>query len=131
MHCTVICEHSFEAAHFLPHVPEGHPCKRVHGHSYRTELHVTGPIDPKLGWVVDFAVVDEAVAPLLQQLDHHLLNDIQGLDNPTIERVASWLFAQLQGPLPLLSAVVVHEGHRARCMVRARDMAADTPKAHG
>lgn len=88
----------------------------MHGHSYRIETHVSGPIDPVLGWVVDFAVVDAAMAPLLQLLDHHLLNDIEGLENPTIERVAVWLSERLQSALPGLSSVVVHEGNKARCI---------------
>lgn len=115
MATTVVCTYTFEAAHALPHVPEGHPCGRVHGHGYRADIHVSGPVDTVLGWVVDFAVVDGAMAPLLSKLDHHLLNEVEGLHNPTVEVIAAWLWQRLSGPLPGLSEVVVHESLKARC----------------
>ena len=98
-----------EAAHRLPHVPAGHKCARLHGHSFRIELHVAGELSPELGWVMDFADLKAAFAPLYDQLDHHYLNDIEGLDNPTSERLAYWLFERLQPRLPGLDKVVVHE----------------------
>lgn len=98
-----------EAAHRLPNVPEGHKCARLHGHSFRIELHVAGDLDPALGWVMDFADLKAVAAPLFEQLDHHYLNDIDGLDNPTSENLARWVFRRLATPLPGLEKVVVHE----------------------
>ncbi len=98
-----------EAAHRLPHVPEGHKCARLHGHSFRIELHLSGPVDPHAGWVMDFADVKVAFKPIYDRLDHHYLNDIPGLENPTSERLAAWIWDQAKPVLPLLSAVVVHE----------------------
>ena len=106
---------TLEAAHRLPNVPEGHKCARLHGHSFRVELHVSGPLDPRMGWVMDFADVKRAFQPLYDQLDHHYLNDIPGLENPTSERLAEWIWAALKPGLPLLSAVVVHETCTSGC----------------
>lgn len=100
---------TLECAHRLPNVPEGHKCARVHGHSFRVEIHVSGPLDPRLGWVMDFAEVKSAFEPLFQLLDHHYLNDVPGLDNPTSEHLARWIWQRLKPALPQLSAVVVHE----------------------
>jgi 6-pyruvoyltetrahydropterin/6-carboxytetrahydropterin synthase len=100
---------TLESAHRLPHVPAGHKCARVHGHSFRVEIHVRGPVDGQLGWVMDFADVKAAFDPLYRQLDHHYLNDVPGLENPTSEHLAKWIWQQLKPTLPQLSAVVVHE----------------------
>jgi len=100
---------TLESAHRLPHVPQGHKCARVHGHSFRVEVHVSGPLDPHLGWVMDFADVKAAFDPLFQRLDHHFLNDVPGLENPTSEHLARWIWHELKGRLPQLSQVVVHE----------------------
>jgi 6-pyruvoyltetrahydropterin/6-carboxytetrahydropterin synthase len=102
-------EFGFEAAHLLPHVPPGHKCARLHGHSFRARVHVRGPVDPHAGWVVDFAEVAEACEPLRQQLDHHHLNEVPGLDNPTSEVLARWIWDRLAPALPGLSRVVVQE----------------------
>jgi len=109
---------TLECAHRLPNVPEGHKCARVHGHSFRVEIHVSGPLDPRLGWVMDFADVKSAFEPLFQQLDHHYLNDVPGLENPTSEHLARWIWQRLKAALPQLSAVVVHETctSGARCV---------------
>ena len=106
---------TLEAAHRLPNVPEGHKCARLHGHSFLVELHVSGPLDPHMGWVMDFADVKRAFQPIYDQLDHHYLNDIPGLDNPTSERLAEWIWDQLKPALPLLSSVVVHETCTSGC----------------
>lgn len=98
-----------EAAHRLPNVPEGHKCARLHGHSFRIELHVSGDIDPDLGWVMDFADLKAAFKPLYDQLDHHYLNEIEGLENPTSERLAQWIWDRMKPEVPLLSAIVVRE----------------------
>ena len=100
---------TLESAHRLPNVPAGHKCARVHGHSFRVEIHVSGPVDDHLGWVMDFADVKAAFDPLYRQLDHHYLNDVPGLENPTSENLAKWIWQQLEPALPQLSAVVVHE----------------------
>jgi 6-pyruvoyltetrahydropterin/6-carboxytetrahydropterin synthase len=102
-------EFSFEAAHRLPHVPQGHKCGRLHGHSFRVVLHVGGPVEPESGWLMDFAEVKERFAPLYDRLDHHYLNEIEGLDNPTSENIARWIWDRLKPTLPQLSQVVVQE----------------------
>ena len=86
-------EYRFEAAHRLVGVPKSHPCSRLHGHSYRLSVHVTGRIDPAAGWIMDFADLDKAVEPLFEQLDHRYLNDVDGLRNPTCEVICRWLWA--------------------------------------
>jgi 6-pyruvoyltetrahydropterin/6-carboxytetrahydropterin synthase len=100
---------TLESAHRLPNVPAGHKCARLHGHSFRVEIHVSGPVDPQLGWVMDFADVKAAFDPLFRQLDHNYLNDVPGLENPTSENLARWIWQKLEPTLPQLSAVVVHE----------------------
>lgn len=102
-------EFTFEAAHRLPRVPEGHKCARLHGHSFRVSVHVTGPVGPDTGWVQDFAEIKEAFEPLYRVLDHHYLNEIPGLENPTSEEIARWIWERLQAALPGLSKVVVRE----------------------
>lgn len=106
---------TLEAAHRLPNVPAGHKCARLHGHSFQVEVHVSGPLDPALGWVMDFADIKAAFKPLHDALDHHCLNEVPGLENPTSERLAEWIWARLQPALPLLSAVVVHETCTSGC----------------
>lgn len=98
-----------EAAHRLPNVPEGHKCARLHGHSFRVEIHVGGEPDEHSGWIMDYADIKAAFAPLYEQLDHHYLNEIEGLENPTSERLAQWIFRRLRVSLPALERVVVHE----------------------
>ena len=100
---------TLESAHRLPNVPDGHKCARVHGHSFRVELHVSGPVDPRLGWVMDFVEIEQAFDPLFQRLDHQYLNDVPGLDNPTSENLARYIWRELKPVLPLLTRVVVHE----------------------
>jgi 6-pyruvoyltetrahydropterin/6-carboxytetrahydropterin synthase len=100
---------TLEAAHRLPNVPEGHKCARLHGHSFRVELHVSGELDPHTGWVMDFADLKAIFQPLYRRLDHHYLNEIEGLENPTSERLAVWIWERLKPDLPGLSEVVVHE----------------------
>lgn len=107
---------TLEAAHRLPNVPEGHKCARLHGHSFKVELHLRGELGAHSGWVMDFAEVKAAFQPIHEQLDHHYLNDIEGLDNPTSERLAVWLWDRLKPALPLLARVVVHETCTAGCI---------------
>ncbi|MCE3003952.1 MAG: 6-carboxytetrahydropterin synthase QueD [Xanthomonadaceae bacterium] len=98
-----------EAAHRLPNVPPGHKCARLHGHSFRIEVHVEGEPGPHSGWVMDFADIKAAFQPIHDRIDHHYLNDIEGLDNPTSEILAIWIWRQLKPALPQLSRIVVHE----------------------
>lgn len=109
-------EFTFEAAHRLPHVPPGHKCARLHGHSFLVAVHVTGPVEPRLGWVLDFADIKAAFKPLLDQLDHNFLNEIEGLSNPTSEVLAKWIWNHLSRTLPLLSKVVVRETCTSGCI---------------
>jgi 6-pyruvoyltetrahydropterin/6-carboxytetrahydropterin synthase len=102
-------EFTFEAAHRLPHVPAGHKCGRLHGHSFRAEIHVSGPVDPHLGWVVDFADIKEVFKPVLDLLDHNYLNEIPGLENPTSEVIARWIWNAMVTKLPGLSRVIIRE----------------------
>lgn len=99
----------FEAAHRLPFVPKGHKCGRLHGHSYQIDLIVEGDVDPATGMVVDFAELTKAWQPLHAILDHYYLNEIDGLENPTSEVLAAWIFQRIKPALPCLSAVRVHE----------------------
>ena len=105
-----------EAAHRLPNVPEGHKCRRMHGHSFRIEVHISGPVGAETGWVMDFADLKRAFQPLYDQLDHHCLNDIEGLENPTSEVLARWIWERLQPTLPELSKIVVQETCNAGCV---------------
>ena len=99
----------FEAAHRLPAVPPKHRCFALHGHSYRVELRLEGAVDPATGWVVDFFAIESAFAPLLAVLDHHNLNEVEGLENPTAENIAVWIWRRMCPALPMLTAVVVYE----------------------
>ena len=111
---------TIEAAHRLPNVPEGHKCARLHGHSFGIEIHVEGPVDPKSGWVMDFADIKKAFAPLYDQLDHRYLNEVPGLENPTSENLARWIWHRLKPSLPQLSRVVVHETCTSGCAYDGR-----------
>src|SRR5689334_15135840 len=99
-------EFTFEAAHRLPFVPDGHKCGRLHGHSFRVALHVAGPVEPVSGWLMDFGDLKDAFAPLYERLDHNYLNDIEGLENPTSENLARWIWDNLKPTVPQLTQVV-------------------------
>jgi 6-pyruvoyltetrahydropterin/6-carboxytetrahydropterin synthase len=105
-----------EAARRLPGLPESHPCSRVHGHSFRVELYVSGPVNADTGWVIDFAELDAAFAPTKAQIDHRYLNDIPGLENPTSERLAQWIWQKLKPAVPGLSKIVVQETQQSGCV---------------
>jgi 6-pyruvoyltetrahydropterin/6-carboxytetrahydropterin synthase len=110
-------EFTFEAAHRLTHVPEGHKCARLHGHSYRVQIHVAGPAAEHTGWVMDFQEIKDAFAPLHDKLDHRYLNEVDGLGNPTSENLAHWIWDRLACALPL-SQVVVRETCTSGCAYR-------------
>ena len=107
---------SIEAAHQLPNVPSGHKCKRLHGHSFRVEIHVDGDVGRESGWVMDFAQIGNAFQPIFAQLDHNHLNDIEGLSNPTSENLAKWIWQKLRPSLPELSKVVIQETCTSGCI---------------
>ena len=109
---------TIEAAHRLPNVPAGHKCARLHGHSFRVELQVSGEPDPHSGWIMDFADIKTAFQPLYDQLDHQYLNEVAGLENPTSERLAAWIWDRLKPTLPQLSEVAVHETCTSGCRYR-------------
>ncbi len=111
-------EFTFEAAHRLPNVPEGHKCARLHGHSFQVRVTVAGEIDPALGWVMDFADVKAACRGVHDRLDHRYLNDIEGLENPTSEVIARWIWHELKPALPLLSMIEVRETCTSGCRYR-------------
>lgn len=113
---SIFKEFTFEAAHRLPYVPANHKCHRLHGHSFRVEIHVSGEVDPGTGWILDFAEIKAAFKPLHNQLDHNYLNEIPGLDNPTSENVAAWIWERLDPTLPGLSQVVVRETCTSGCI---------------
>ena len=108
-------EFTFEAAHRLPHLPDDHKCRRLHGHSFRVRICVEAEPDPQLGWVTDFADIKRAFLPVLKQLDHYYLNDIEGLENPTSEVIARWIWQRLKPSLPILSKVEVGETCTTGC----------------
>lgn len=109
-------EFTFEAAHRLPNVPEGHKCARLHGHSFRVALYLAGDPQPHTGWLMDFAELKVVFQPIYEQLDHHYLNDIPGLENPTSENLAIWIWDQLKPLLPALSRVELRETCTSGCI---------------
>jgi 6-pyruvoyltetrahydropterin/6-carboxytetrahydropterin synthase len=111
-------EFRFEAAHRLPNVPEEHKCSRLHGHSFKVELHVRGDVGRESGWVMDFADIKAAFRPYLDRLDHFYLNEVEGLENPTSENLARWIWCAVQARLPQLSQVVVHETCTSGCIYK-------------
>lgn len=111
-------EFSIEAAHFLPGVPEGHKCRRLHGHSFNVGIYLAGQVDEAKGWVEDFAFIKEKFQPFFDQLDHHYLNEIPGLQNPTSENLAIWIWQRLKPTLPSLSQVVIRETCNSGCAYR-------------
>lgn len=114
--CELVRDYRFEAAHQLPRVKPGHKCARMHGHSYRVAVRLEGAIDPETGWLIDFADIDDVVEPVIGALDHRVLNDIEGLDNPTCEWLAVWLWDRIAPGLPGLAAIEVAETQDSRCV---------------
>ena len=109
---------SLEAAHRLPNVPVGHKCARLHGHSFQVEVYVAGSVGVETGWVMDFTDIKAAFQPIHDQLDHNYLNDVEGLENPTSENLARWIWEHLQPTLPGLSKIVVRETCTSGCVYR-------------
>jgi 6-pyruvoyltetrahydropterin/6-carboxytetrahydropterin synthase len=115
MNVRLVHEFRFEAAHRLPKVPLGHKCARLHGHSFKVELAVAGPVDPDTGWFIDFGHLYDAWKPLYDQLDHNYLNEIPGLENPTSEHLAAWVWQRMRPVLPSLARVTIFETCESRC----------------
>ena len=109
---------TFEAAHSIPTFPDGHKCRRLHGHSFHVEVQVEGEVDERLGYLVDYGDIKAACEPIRQKLDHYFLNEIEGLELPTSENLARWIWQRLKPALPLLSAVVVRETCDSGCVYR-------------
>ena len=102
-------EFCFDSAHFLPNVPPGHKCREMHGHTYKLKVFIQGELDPILGWIMDFKDLKDALMPVIDQLDHKLINNIKGLENPTAENITIWIWKQIQPSLPLLSRIELYE----------------------
>lgn len=114
-------EFHFEAAHRLPNVPPGHKCARLHGHSFQVRLVVSGSAAEPSGWVMDFGDIKAAFKPILNRLDHYYLNDIPGLENPTSENIARWIWRELVPTLPQLAQVEIRETCTSGCIYRGQD----------
>lgn len=106
---TIYKQFTFDAAHFLPNVPEGHRCRQVHGHTYHLTIFVSGPVQAQEGWVIDFKELKAVVKPLVDKLDHSMLNEIPALKNPTAENVARWFWQSIQPELPGLRRIELKE----------------------
>ncbi len=105
----------FEAAHWLPTFPDGHKCRRLHGHSFRFDVIVEGEVDPAKGFLIDYGDIKKICDPIVQQLDHYCLNEIPGLENPTAEMISKWLWDHIKPQLPLLSTIIVNETCTSAC----------------
>lgn len=109
-------EFNFEAAHFLPNVPAEHKCRTMHGHSYKIRTYIRGKVNPDTGWVIDFNDLKTAVIPVIKELDHKILNEITGLENPTVENLAIWIWNKLSPHIPLLSKIEISETATSGCI---------------
>ena len=118
MQVRLVHEFKFESAHRLPKVPAGHKCARLHGHSFKVELAIVGPMNPDTGWLIDFGELEEIWRPVYQTLDHNYLNDVPGLENPTSEILAKWIWDRMKPTLPQLDQVTLFETCDARCEYR-------------
>ena len=118
MQVRLVHEFRFEAAHYLPKVPPGHKCQRLHGHSFKIELSVSGPVDDKTGWFIDFGELYAIWQPLHDVLDHNYLNEVPGLENPTSEVLSRWIWDKMKPKLPSLDQVTLFETCDARCEYR-------------
>ncbi|MCE9499430.1 MAG: 6-carboxytetrahydropterin synthase QueD [Leptospira sp.] len=115
----LVREFTFDAAHLLPNVPEGHKCRRLHGHSFRFKIHLKGKIDPERGWLIDFADIKKIIQPMIDdQLDHYYLNDVPGLENPTSENIAIWLWKKIKPQLKYLEKITLYETCTSACVYR-------------
>jgi len=118
MHVRLVRTFTFEAAHWLPTFPEGHKCRRLHGHSFKVEVVVEGEVDRTRGYLIDYGEIGDACEPIRRQLDHYCLNEIEGLSNPTSEVLVCWIWRRLKPVLPQLAEIIVHETCTSRCEYR-------------
>lgn len=118
MTVSLIKTFRFEAAHSLPTFPDGHKCRRLHGHSFRFDVVVEGKVDPAKGYLIDYGDIKKAVDPLVKRLDHYYLNEIEGLDNPTSEMLSKWIWDRVKPALPMLAKIVVYETCTSACEYR-------------
>ena len=109
---------TFDAAHRLPNLPESHKCRRLHGHTFRVDIHVNGSLHQSFGWVTDFGDIVHCISPIIEELDHNYLNDIAGLENPTSENIAKWLWTRIKPVMPILSKIVVQESPNSGAIYR-------------
>ncbi len=119
-HVRLVHEFKFEAAHRLPRVPAGHKCARLHGHSFKIEIAIAGPVNPDTGWFIDFGDLHDAWKPLHDALDHNYMNEVSGLENPTSEVLAKWIWDKLASTIQGLDQVTVFETCDARCEYRGK-----------
>jgi 6-pyruvoyltetrahydropterin/6-carboxytetrahydropterin synthase len=113
----------FDAAHLLPNVPDGHKCKRLHGHGFQFTVHLKGPVDPVTGWLIDFGDLKAVVKPIINDhLDHYFLNEVVGLENPTSENLAIWLWNKIKPKLPLLYKITVFETCSSSCVYKGPNL---------
>ena len=106
---------TIESARFLPKLPKEHPCSRTHGHSFHITLTLEGTLDPQLGWLVDYHDIDLIIRPILQKIDHRLLNEVPGLENPTTEILTAWIYTEVKRVLPELTQVTLKETEDTEC----------------
>jgi 6-pyruvoyltetrahydropterin/6-carboxytetrahydropterin synthase len=102
-------EFIFDSAHFLPHVPDEHKCKQIHGHTYHLRVYIKGNPGPNTGWVIEFKEMKDIILPVIDQLDHKLINNVPGLENPTAENITSWIWDRLKPILPMLERIELKE----------------------
>lgn len=115
MEVRLVKSFSFEAAHWLPTFPQEHKCRRMHGHSFRVDVVIQGEVESAKGYLIDYGEIKAAIEPIRKQLDHYCLNEIEGLENPTSEMLAKWIWDRLRPLLPSLARIVIHETCSARC----------------
>jgi 6-pyruvoyltetrahydropterin/6-carboxytetrahydropterin synthase len=118
----------FEAAHDLPTFPDGHKCRRLHGHSFKFDVVVEGEVAPEKGYLIDYGDIKRAADPIVKQLDHYYLNEIPGLENPTSEVLAKWLWDKLRPVLPMLGAIIVYETCTSSCEYRGEETRRTKPE---
>lgn len=105
-----------ESARYLTGLEPSHPCSKMHGHSFKITLSIIGDLDPQKGWVIDYHEITKVMKPLLDQLDHKVLNEVSGLENPTSELLAKWIYRKTKSHIPGLKSVNVSETDSTECI---------------
>ena len=109
-----------ESARRLTGLPSDHPCSRLHGHSFQIELTLIGDRQEDTGWVIDYHLISSSVGPVLRQLDHRVLNEVPGLENPTTENLCFWLYEKIKTEIPELVQITVRETPETACSYPVR-----------